>query len=417
MLSLQSFKRNSLLVNISSLGLVQMAIYVIPILILPFITRALGPEYFGKACYAQTIVAYFTLFVNYGFEYSATQEVALHKGDHDNLQLIFSQVLCFKSLLLLLSFVVLAVLYCIMPKVHADGLSFFFAALINVGFVLFPTWFFQGQEKMALMSIFAFTIKFLGALLTVLLVSLPSDYLFYLLSLSFAQIVAGGVAFVYVVRHYHLSPVFPQHLFSSPSVSKGFPIFLNVFFSNCNTLIGVTLMGFYSTAAEVGIFSGAQKMIIAIMMITSNSITISLFPRMSRRFMDSRTVGMAYMRKCLLYIAIFSAAVSVVTYIVGPFAVSILFGKQFAQSAVVLRYLSVLPFFVAMANTLTVQGLYGMQLQRFAPIVGLLVCLSSLGLNFWLLPIYGVAGVCIAWIVCSLVEILIDVLLISLAKS
>ena len=42
--------------NMFSLGLVQLANYVIPILIIPFVTRALGVDAFGKASYAQNIV-------------------------------------------------------------------------------------------------------------------------------------------------------------------------------------------------------------------------------------------------------------------------------------------------------------------------------------------------------------------------
>ena len=72
---------NKLIENIASLGLIQVANFLIPLLIIPYIARALGVEAIGKVGYAQTIISYLTIIVNYGFEYSATQDIAIHKND------------------------------------------------------------------------------------------------------------------------------------------------------------------------------------------------------------------------------------------------------------------------------------------------------------------------------------------------
>ena len=74
-----------LFVNIASLGMVQIANYLIPVIIVPFVIRALGVEAFGKASYAQNIVAYLTILVNFGFDYSATQDVAINRDDKEKL--------------------------------------------------------------------------------------------------------------------------------------------------------------------------------------------------------------------------------------------------------------------------------------------------------------------------------------------
>lgn len=405
MFDLSKIKNNILFVNITSQGVVQLANYLIPLLLIPFVTRVLGADAFGKASYAQNIGVYFTLLVNYGFDYSATQVVALNKDNHAKLQSVFSTVIAFKSLLLVISFALLAVLYLTMPRVQNDFYSFFLVAAFNLGWVLFPTWFFQGVERMAKMSMFSFLVKSLGAVFVVLSVSSPEHYHRYLLGLTLANIVVGFFSFFYVKRTYHFQLEKPQPFLSDESVRKGFPIFLNTILINCNSVLGMFLMGFYVSDFQIGIYSGTQKIIMAIMMVSYQPIMIALFPRVSRHFNESKAEGFKFFKKCLSCIAVYSLLVSVVTYLAAPLAVKICLGDKFADAVPFLRLLAVYPFLASMASTLTVHGLYGLQLQRFAPVIGLAVCICSISLNFLLVPSLQTRGAIYSWLVCELVEI------------
>ena len=415
---LQKLKiNNTLLVNISSLGLVQMANYLIPIVIVPYVVRALRLEAYGTACYAQSIIFYLTLIVNYGFEYSATQEIAINKENKEKLGQIFWNVVHAKFILLLMTVAVLALLYFVMPQVHDDPSCFVIASLINIGYVLFPSWFFQGMEKMAKMSVFTFSVKFIGAVFTVILVHQPQDYKLYLLSLSAAQIAAGLAAFLYVVWSYHLDYVSSWNCMRSDSVKKGFPIFVNTAFVNSNMFAGIAIMGFFLDDTHVGVYSGAQKIIMAIMMISSQPIAVALFPRISRKFSESRTAGLEYLKKSLVYISAFSLLVSLLTFFAAPTMVGIMLGQEFGDSIPLLKYMAVLPFLVSLDTTMTVQGLYGMQLQRFAPVVGGVTCAASILLNLMLIPKMQELGIVVAWIICQCIDILLATLLILRYKN
>ncbi|MBR6103474.1 MAG: flippase [Paludibacteraceae bacterium] len=409
MRKLSNLKDNVLFVNISSQGLVQFANYLIPLLLIPYVTRVLGPDAFGRASYAQNIGAYLTLLVNYGFEFSATQEVSIHKNNPAKVQSIFSTVIAFKFALFVLSLALVAGLAAVDYRVREDFSSVLIVSLVNFGWVLFPTWFFQGIEHMVKMSVFSFFVKLFGALLVIAMVHRPSDYQLYLLGLTLANVCVGGYSFYYVMHKYGVRLERPQPFGSAQVVRKGFPIFINTILVNCNTMLGIYVMGRYLTDAEIGAYSGAQKIIMAVMMITCQTVTIALFPRISSYFHESKEKGLAYLKKCILLISIFSLAVSAVTFLLAPLVVSILLGNDFSDAVFLLRLLSPLTFLMTMATTLTVQGLYGMQLQRFAPLIGLAVCVCSVSLNCVLIPKEGAAGSVYAWLVCELVEISIAV--------
>ena len=90
----------------AALSVLQIANYLIPLLVLPVVSRVLGATLFGSVGYAQNIVTYLTLLVNFGFEYSATRQIALAGDDAEKKRHIFWSVLTVKSGLLVLSFVV-----------------------------------------------------------------------------------------------------------------------------------------------------------------------------------------------------------------------------------------------------------------------------------------------------------------------
>ncbi|MBO7635291.1 MAG: oligosaccharide flippase family protein, partial [Paludibacteraceae bacterium] len=68
---------SKILGNMASLSLLQIANYLIPIIVIPFIVRSLGVETVGKVSYAQNIIQYFTILITFGFDYSATRQIAI----------------------------------------------------------------------------------------------------------------------------------------------------------------------------------------------------------------------------------------------------------------------------------------------------------------------------------------------------
>ena len=199
--------------NIVSLGVLQVANYLIPFLVLPVITRILGASLFGSVSYAQNIVTYLTLLVNYGFEYSATRQISIAREDKPRVDALFWSVIGAKSVLLLLSFGVLAVLPLFMERVACDPKLYVYTALTNIGIVFFPTWYLQGIQQMDKMAWANFFIKLLGAVLVLTLVREAFAYRLYPLLMSLASIAVGIGALIYVIRHYGISrPVFNRQV-------------------------------------------------------------------------------------------------------------------------------------------------------------------------------------------------------------
>jgi len=391
-----------------SVGVLQVANYLIPFLVLPIISRILGATLFGSVSYAQNIVSYLTLLVNFGFEYSATRQIALAGEDREAKRRIFWAVLSVKALLLLLSFAILAILPLFIPRITADPALYIYTALINVGIVLFPTWYLQGEQQMDKMAWANFFIKLLGAALVLLLVREASAYRLYPLLLSVASILVGGCALIYVIRHFGLGGFVCTREALREVVSPSWPIFLNNLFGSLYTTVNMTLLGIYVADNIVGYFSAAQKLVMALIMVVVLPVSISVFPEISRRFEESKESGIAFLKRAMLYAGSAAAVVSLATYLVAPLAIRIVYGADFTPAVQILRWLSPIPFLVMTATLLTIQGLYGIGLQRYAPWVGLTLAVVCITMNMILIPRMGVAAVCISWVVAEVLECLLS---------
>ena len=404
--------------NMTWLTVLQFANYLIPLLIIPYIVRVLGVEIFGKVTYAQNIISYFTLTINFGFDYSATREIAINKADKNARERIFWSVIKQKTILLLLSFAGLLILYFTFSRVNDDFTLYLFIFLMNVGVVLFPAWFFQGMEEMGKMAICNVLIKGGGLILTLLLVKSSADYLAYPLLTSLAYVIFGAGAIIYVIKHYDIQYTKSNKTVDKNIFSKSLPIFLNNLFVSGYTIANLTILGFYHSNHDIAIYGGAQKIIMAILMLTSMPVNIAIFPKISREFELSQINGLRILKKALCVVALLLIIFCLWTYLLSSLFVNVLLGSEFSESINLLKLFSVLPFLVTIASLLTVQGLYGMRLQKYAPFVGLFIGVFSIMLNMIYIPIYGTMAAALIWILAQILEIaLVGTILFMYSKK
>ena len=100
---------SNVLLNTISIGSFQFANYFLPILMVPFLIRALGLDLYGSFAILYAILSFLNLMVEYGFNVLATKEVALMQNKESKVSQYFSNVIFTKLsifiLIVLFSFV------------------------------------------------------------------------------------------------------------------------------------------------------------------------------------------------------------------------------------------------------------------------------------------------------------------------
>jgi PST family polysaccharide transporter len=179
--------------NFTSLSLLQISIYIFPIITLPYLVRILGPEKYGLVNFAAAFIGYFTILTDYGFNLSATQEISVNRNDSKRVSEIFSSVLTLKMFFFILSSLIFFVLVFLVPQFREHLLLFFVTFLSVLGTALFPLWFYQGIEKMNYILVITVFVRLIITVLVFVLIKNENDFIKLAGLNTAAQFVIGTI--------------------------------------------------------------------------------------------------------------------------------------------------------------------------------------------------------------------------------
>ncbi|MFZ0021996.1 oligosaccharide flippase family protein, partial [Acinetobacter sp.] len=145
---LKSREVKRLLENLFSLSVLKLVNAVLPFITLPYLIKVLGFQQYGAIVLALSLITYFQAVTDYGFNLSATREIAQHRHSNKQLSYIYSKTMISKIILLIFSLFCLCGLILCIPQFRADFLIYSLMCLILIGQTLFPEWFFRGVEQM-----------------------------------------------------------------------------------------------------------------------------------------------------------------------------------------------------------------------------------------------------------------------------
>ena len=159
--------------NIVSLFTLKGAEYIVSFITLPYLLRVLGPEHYGMVVFAQTVMNYGSLLVDYGFNLTAPRDIA--KAEKKDVPLHFSAILTARLLLLIFGIV----LGSIAVYVFSDWLDTYLILCVlpaAIGTAIFPIWYYQGIQQMRFITIFNIVAKTIAVMGIFLFVQDESDY-------------------------------------------------------------------------------------------------------------------------------------------------------------------------------------------------------------------------------------------------
>jgi PST family polysaccharide transporter len=385
--------------NIFSLSGLQVANSLLPLITIPYVVRVIGPSNFGLISFAQAFAAYFLLMVNYGFDLSASRKISVLKSEQSKLAEVFWSVLSTKILLFLFSTIIFLLLLFTVSKLHENISVIAVSYLLIVGFVLFPTWLFQGVEKLGVTALFNFFVKLIFTVGVFLFVKSKGDFILVPLFLTAGQFVAGFFAFLYGWKKIIGKFEYPTLRSINECLREGWGVFLSVIFINLYTTTNIVLLGFFTSADRVGYFSGAAKIVLAVNMVVLYPISQSLYPHSIKIISQGSSMGTAYIKRLAIIVSGISLPISLLLLIFASNIVHIILGSQYEPAIVVVRLLSFFPFIIGLSNIFGIQGVLGLQRDRVFLNVIVVGAIVNLVLNIVLDPIFSEIGSSIAWLV------------------
>jgi PST family polysaccharide transporter len=384
-----------LLGNIFWLFSLQGLNYLIPLAVLPFLVRVLGIERYGLLAFAQSLAQYFVIFTDYGFNLSATKQIARSRLDRERVSSLFWCVIVLKLALMSLSAIVLAVLLATIPRFHSE-VSLYAAAFIAViGTVLFPIWLFQGMEQMKYISMVSGGAKLLSACALFIFVRNSSDYVLALAILSGGMLFAGIIGLVVAITKFEIIVRMPSKAEMVDTLRDGWHLFVSTAATTFYTNSNVFLVGILAGNAQAGYFSAAEK-IVRGMQGLLGPVTQAIYPHVNSLAGRSRHLALTFLRKSFIWIGIFSFIPSFLLFIFAQPVARLILGSASGEGSGIFRWMAMLPFIVAISNVLGIQTMIPFGLERQLSRIYLFAGLGSLVLSILLIRHYGAQGAAIS---------------------
>lgn len=381
-----------LLKNFSALSLVQIGNYLIPLLLIPYVSRVVGVENYGRLEYARILIFYFTIIINYGFDYSATRDISINRYNDEILRRITSEVYAAKVILFSLSTLILYIFIEVDPSLQEIRYLLWGTYLINIGFVLFPMWLFQGLEKISHVAVINIIIKLLVLSLIFLLLKNKDQYWIYNFLQSASQIIIGIVSII-IIRFYLKIPL---EIVKLNGILYRFKSGLRVFVSS----ILITIYSSYSfillknngSETDVGIYATAFKLAITIQSIVMQPFSQAFFPHMALKAKNDLNDFIRYVRKVSYIIFPLMIIFCLFCYVFAELIITILFGKDYIIATSTFRILSFLPVFSMLANLYCYQGLLNIHMDKLFFYSHIIVALLVVVLSHVFIPQFGLKG-------------------------
>jgi polysaccharide transporter, PST family len=349
--------------NAASLISMQAAGYVLPLITIPYLLRVLGPKYFGLITFSQAVMAYFVTLNDYGFNLSATRELAICRKDRRLKSELYFSVTAIKIALCLLSLASLILLVRYVPRFHANSSVYFASFLIVVGNVLFPAWFFQGLEKLYWISFVNLiaSIAFTAAIF--IFVHTPSDFVRAALIQASGKLLAGILGVIILFTFEEMELCWPTIAQMRQKLVDGWHLFLSQISVSLFISSITVVLGFTRGMVEVGYFSAANKILNAGQAIMG-AIGQSMYPHVCSLAARSRAAVIDYLRKAMMIVGGISLVGGVLVLAFAVPIVRVVMGPQYEASVPVLRLMALIPFICGVNNIYGTQAMLNFGMQR-----------------------------------------------------
>lgn len=381
--------RRLFLENLLALYGVQVATLMIPLLTLPYLARTLGPVVWGQVAAVQALSLTLSLVVEYGFVYSATRRVALHRHEPEALGRLAASVLGAK-LLLSLGVMALGVLVFQVTPVFRESpalLSWGIAYAVAQGFS--PLWYFQGIERLQRVASVDVIARVAVAAATFLLVTSP-EHGWRVLALQGTLVAAAqGINLRTVYREIPFR--WPTLGLSLAGLRDGASMFLFRGAASLYTTANAALLRLFVPSTGVAYYTNAERLSTAGKSMLQ-PVSQLLFPRMSYLIHHDPFQARRLLRHSLGLLVLFACSVSVLAILVAPRFVPWFFGSAYRPTVELFQLLCLTFPVVAASNVLGVQWMIPQGMDRAFNTIVLGAGLLNVGLMFALVPRFGVHG-------------------------
>lgn len=375
----------------------QLLLIILPIITIPIVSRALGPDGLGTWNFVSSIVNYFVLLAGLGLANYAVREIAYVKDDRAKLSEKFWEIQIFN---MFFSGTVL-IAYLIICIFLPNRIFFLIQGLIVFATLLDISWFYQGIEDFKQIATQNFIIKILAFIAIILFVKDSSDLVVYFFINSISGVLSNTIFWIAIRKKIDFVKI------KLSAAWRHFLPALNFFvlkisatlFNNVNK----TLLGIFASVSAVGIFSNSLTIIVMVGTIV-NTLNTVMLPRMSNLQKSNDEKQFIKLLESTIHLQLFfTIAIMFGIIAINDKMVGWFFGEGFEQVKYLVPILAPVMVFQSLHQGIANQYLVPKNRMLSYNVTMIVGTVINIALGFLLIPHYGAIGAAISYLIGQIV--------------
>lgn len=268
-----------LLSNFTYLSVLKCLGLLFPLITYPIVIRVVGPEKYGLVVYAQALVSYLIIIINFGFDISATRKTSENRECIEIINRVYSSVVYLKLFLFLLASTLSGLIIYYTDFSNPLLLIFFVGLCLQE--IFFPIWLYQGLEEMKFITIISFISQCVYVILLILFVHTPEDYYWIPIFQSMGGILTSVISIFLLRYKFGIKFVLVPESQLVSDFRESLPFFASRFSAIVMEKTNVIVIGNYFSFDMVAIYDFCTK-IISMLQMPFSLIAQVLYPNVAK---------------------------------------------------------------------------------------------------------------------------------------
>lgn len=375
---------------------------VLPFLTFPYVTRILEPKGIGQVNFANSFIQYFVIISSLGIPFYGIREIAKVRDNVLTRSKILFELFAIKLICSLFAIIFYLLLVFNVTKFN-DYLPYYLLGLGTIVINIFDlNYFFSALEDFKYITLRTVFFQIISVIATFVFIRNKEDALFYFFIPIVISLFTTLVNTNYIFKFVDFK-VIKSKLQLQRHVKPLFLLFSVMVFTSIYNLLDTTLLGFLSGNSFVGYYSVAAKI---------NKIPFSLIivlvpvmlPRISMEFKNENYEEInRLISKTVQFVIFIGVPIMVGLFVMAPEIIILFSGTEFSSSIITLRIMSPVVLIIGITTNFSTQLLIPMGQDKkllYAVVFG---TITSLVLNFVLIPLFQHNGAAISNLIAEIV--------------
>lgn len=396
---IQKFLHSPTINGLVSLYGVQIANYIFPLITFPFLVRTLGTSKWGSLLIVQSFAQFLTLFIEYGFNISATRDVAKNRQNLVKLAELLIGVIGAKVLLAIVGTAAALLVAFFMPSINGDPLLLSAGIFWGIASGASAIWYYQGLERLKFVVTIEIILKALSVGAILVIVSKPQDAWKVLCIQGLAALIASLIALKIAFKE--VGFIIPKYSHVISALQLGWTMFIFRVTVSLYTIGNPLVLGQMVSPQLVGHYFGGERLV-KVLLGFFDPIGRVFMPKLSFLIKNSIKDAAALSKKIILIMLSVGILLAVCLYYISPLIVNLFLGSQSKESILIIQTLVIIIPLIALSNAVGIQWMIPMNLDKPFNTIILVAGIINLILVFILVPIYSYIGMAYATIIVEL---------------